>query len=137
MHGMLRTLLHRSIEISVGIVALLISGLMLWECGDMLTQPPEAAISRLTLWAILYFLAFLSLALALYGSRLIVPKLRTKGGRIIGVPGLAAFTFLYGVMFLVSLLAGQLPAVRLLPGVVVLFAGGSLLWRRLRTRADD
>ena len=137
MPPILQTLLQRGIEIGVGVVALLVSGLMLWECGDMLTQVPNADTSRLTLWAILYVLAFLSLALALYGARLIVPKLRTEGGRIIGLQGLGAFTFLYAVMFLVSLFAGQLSPVRFLPGAVVLLAAGSLLWRRLHRRSDD
>jgi hypothetical protein len=128
-------LLKRIAEIGVGISALAISALTLWACYDTVAHPPETGTSPATLWAIAYFLAFIALALGLFGLRLLLPRLRVEGGHIIGLRAVAAFTALYGVLILAGLIAGPVTAAKLFPPLVVFFGGGMLLWERLRARS--
>jgi hypothetical protein len=131
----IRTLLKRLAESILGLLALAISALTLWACYDTVAHPPDNATSQTTLWAIAYFLSFIAVALALFGLRLIIPRLRIDGGHIIGLRGIAAFTFFYAVLVLVGLFAGPVTAARLIPPVIILFAGGTVLWDRLRSRS--
>ena len=131
------TLLKRLAEIALGLLALAIAGLTLWACYDILVHRPDTDVTTATLWAITYVLAFLAIALALFGARLVVPKLRVEGGHIIGLRGVVAFTLLYGVLVVVSIFAGRVTIARLIPAALLLFAGGTLIRDRLRARSEQ
>ena len=92
----------------VGFTALAISGLTLWLIyGSVLHPEPGAKADPLTLWAIMYVLGFLAFVVALFGIRLLVPRWRVEGGRVIGHRGLIAFALLYGLLLLLSLADGS------------------------------
>ena len=130
-------LLKRLGEIGIGLLALVIAGLTLWACYDILVHRPDTDLSTVTLWAITYLLGFLAVALALFGARLIVAKLRVQGGHIIGLRGVVAFTALYGVLIVLSIVAGPVTIARLIPAALLLFAGATLIRDRLRARSEQ
>jgi hypothetical protein len=64
----------------------------------------------------------------LYGLRLLVPRLRVEGGRVIGVQGLAAFAALYAFMMVFAMWHGTATVPQLVPGLFLL-AGLAILIR--------
>src|SRR5882672_1322359 len=125
--------LKRLPEITVGLVALGISGLTLWMCVYALVDPSDASVPRFQLWSIMAFLAGIAIALGLFGLRLIDPRLRLAGQHLIGVQGLVAIAFFYGLMIVVGLVTGGAADGRLILALAVLFAVATLIWDRLRT----
>jgi hypothetical protein len=108
------------VEGLVGAAALAIAALTLWMLFGLVAHPePTAKADPLTMWAVLYAVGFLAFVAALFGLRLIVPRWRLAGGRVVGRQGVAAFTLLYGLLFLLSLAHGSPEAER--TGVAVLF----------------
>ena len=127
--------LRRVGEVLIGLLALAISVLTLWMCVGTLFDPSPSAVSGFTLWSILAFVAGVAIALALFGVRLIIPQLRIDGRHLIGLRGLAAFAFLYGLVIVAGALSGGASGGRLIGALVLLFGVGSLIYDRLRARA--
>jgi hypothetical protein len=127
--------LKRLAEIVVGLVALAISGLTLWMCGVALIDPSPSAVSGFALWSILALLAGVALAVVVFGIRLILPRLRLDGQHLIGLRGLVAFAYLYGLVIVVGLLRGGAPGGRLIVALFVLAGVGGLIYERLRAGA--
>jgi len=127
--------LKRVPEVLIGLVALAISGLTLWMCVAALVSPSPSAVAGFALWSILAFVAAVAIALALFGLRLIVPRLRIDGRHLIGLRGLVAFAFLYGLVIVAGALNGGAASGRLIGALLLLFGVGSLIYDRLRARA--
>ena len=89
---------RRAGEIGMALVALGMAALSGWLCYELLVHPSPSAATGPTLWAALYAIAFLAIALGVFGLRLLVPRWRVGGGRIIGRHGLLAAGLLYGLL---------------------------------------
>jgi hypothetical protein len=130
----IRSLLNRLIEIVVGLLALSIAGLTVWTIVDTLVNPPNNGASTGTLWAIAYALGFGAFALATFALRLMVPRLRVEGNRIIGLRGATAFTIVYAAIVVVGISQAATLRPAIITPVLILAAGGVLVWDRLRRR---
>jgi hypothetical protein len=121
-------MLGRLIELGVGGLALAIAGLTLRVCYDLVAHNPNANPADLTQWAIVYALVFLCLVAVTFGLRLLIPRLRLPGGRIIGKQGLIAFGLLYALLFVLTLWYGRgsvedkIEAVALRAGLILAIA---------------
>ena len=121
---------QRVVEIGVGLLALTIAGFTCWACYDTLVHPSETNISQTSVWGIVYVLAFAAAGLTVFGARLIVPRFRVEGGRIIGSKGLIAFLVLYGLALVAGVVAGTGSGVAIIPPLCILGAAGYLFWKR-------
>jgi len=126
-------LLKRFLETAIGLLGLAVAGLTLWVCYDVLAHRPDT-VSTGTLLATVYVVALLAIGLALFGARLIVPRLRAEGGHVIGLRAVVLFTVLYGVSVGVAFVTGRASMARLPTAVLVLLASGTLIYERLRAR---
>ena len=124
----------RLLTIAVGLMALAISGLTLWMCLTSLLESSDPTVSRFTLWTVLGFLAGIAIALALFGLRLIVPRLRLEGWHVIGMQGLLTIAFFYALLIGIGLFTGGHADARLIPALAVLFAVGTLIRERMNGR---
>jgi len=130
----MQELFRRLVELVVGLVALAIAGLTIWMCVDTTVHPPDTGVPRYALWAIVYLLAFGAFALATFGLRLMIPRLRADGGRIIGLRGIGVFTFVYACVVIFGLMMGpSLTQWTVAP--VMILAATAMHWRaRVRAR---
>lgn len=93
--GRLRRMLHRALEIVLGLVAVSIALLTFWTLVTIMAESRDAGGSIRTLWPITFVLGLGAFALLVFGSRLVVPALRQRGGRVIGRRGMALFGVTY------------------------------------------
>lgn len=120
------SILERFVEIVIALLGFTIAGLTLWTCYYIFAHREEVSTSVSTLLEIAYALAFVSMALLLFSARLLIPRFRLPGGRIIGIQGLWAFGLLYTFMLVLGLSQGLVEAKRgglaLLLGIAISFA---------------
>ena len=129
--------IKRLAEIVVGLLAIAIGALTLWMCYQALLPSSDANVSKPTLLAIIYVLANVAIAAVLFGARLIVPRLRVEGGHVIGLKGLLAFAFLYGLIIVFGIISGGAASARLVLALGVLFSVVLLIRERLGSRVHE
>ena len=98
---MMRNHLSRAVEIMLGLVLLTLAGAVAWIIHDVVSHPNPSRAAGMGFWAATYATGFAVLVAIVFGLRLILPRMRADGGRIVGrrATAIAGCLYLAGLTF--------------------------------------